>query len=116
MKQVQMVAAVAALMLLFGRDAVAADRWAVIQVTKPNAAKVIDGYKQINLTVSDDSVIARFGRKVKWYQLQYTNPEGGNDCPDPGRSYYVTADRKSIELGVHPFNYCTWEVHIEWKD
>lgn len=94
----------------------AADRWSVIQVTKPNAAKVVDGEKGITFTVTDASVIAKFGKRVKWYQIQVTNPMGGNDCPKSGRSYFTTADRKSIELGVAPFTFCTWEIHIEWKD
>lgn len=94
----------------------AADRWSVIQVKKPNAAKVIDGEKGVTFTVTDSSVIAKFGNRVKWYQVQVTNPMGGNDCPEVGRSFFASADRKSIVLGVAPFNYCTWEVHIEWKD
>lgn len=94
----------------------AADRWSVIQITKPNAAKVVDGEKGITFTVTDVAVIARFGKRVKWYQLQVTNPMGGNDCPQAGRSHFASADRKAIELGVAPFAYCTWEVHIEWKD
>jgi len=94
----------------------AADRWSVIEITKPNAAKVIDGEKKITFTVTDRSVIAKFQKKVRWYQLQITHPAGGNDCPEAGQSYFVTSDRKSIELGLAPFDYCTWEVDIEWKD
>lgn len=94
----------------------AADRWSVIQVTKPNAAKVVDGEKGITFTVTDTIVIAKFGKRVKWYQVQVTNPMDGNDCPEAGRSYFASADRKSILLGVAPFAYCRWEVHIEWKD
>lgn len=107
-----------ALGLAFGAidDARAADRWSVIQISKPNSARVIDGEKGITFTVTDASVIARFGRRVKWYQIQLTHPMGGNDCPEPGRSFFTSSDRKSIELGVAPFTYCTWEVHMQWKD
>jgi hypothetical protein len=88
----------------------------VIQVKKPDFVRVIDGDKGISFSLEDSSVVAKFNRRVKWYQLQITNPAEGNDCPNPDRSFFTTADRKSIELGISPYPHCIWEVHIQWKD
>lgn len=72
----------------------------LIVMSAPTAMAVKPGYENIDATWDDPYIVVTvdtFQHNDKWYQLRYYppgngTPEGTNDYPPPGDTYYTTAE------------------------